>query len=131
MSAIPASKKLAVNQPQAPRRNWQMFIAFILEKIGENIRDMVVTIAALGMLLAYLFITEPDVAVEYSGYIIAVYMIILFRRIVHDFDESYTNDELGKRLDLILDFQKEIYRRQRDESQLDDNDLEERLNSLI
>lgn len=123
-------KKIS-NQPQAPRRNWQMFTAFILEKIGENIRDMVVTIAALGMLLAYLFITTPEVAVEYSGYIIAVYMIILFRRIVHDFDESYTNDELGKRLDLILDFQKEIYRRQRDEGQLEDTDLEERLNSLI
>ena len=131
MSAIPASKKLAVNQPQAPRRNWQMFIALFLEKIGENIGEMVVTIAALGMLLAYLFITVTDVAVEYSGYIIAVYMIILFRRIVHDFDESYTNDELGKRLDLILDFQKEIYRRQRDEGQLEDTDLEERLNSLI
>lgn len=124
------TKKITTT-PTAPRRNWQMFIAFILEKIGENIRDMVVTIAALGMLLAYLFITVPDVAIEYSGYIIAVYMIILFRRIVHDFDESYTNDELGKRLDLILDFQKEIYRRQRDESQLEDSDLEERLNSLI
>lgn len=131
MTVTPASKKLAVNELQAPRRGWQMFTAFILEKIGENIRDMVVTIAALGMLLAYLFITTPEVAVEYSGYIIAVYMIILFRRIVHDFDESYTNDELGKRLDLILDFQKEIYRRQRDEGQLEDTDLEERLNSLI
>ena len=41
------------------------------------------------------------------------------------------NNELGKRLDLILDFQKEIYRRQRDEGQLEDTDLEERLNSLI
>lgn len=131
MTVTPASKKLAINEPQAPRRGWQMFTAFILEKIGENIRDMVVTIAALGMLLAYLFITTPEVAVEYSGYIIAVYMIILFRRIVHDFDASYTNDELGKRLDLILDFQKEIYRRQRDEGQLEDTDLEERLNSLI
>jgi len=117
--------------PQAPRRNWQMFIAFILEKITENIQDLIVTIAALGMLLAYLFITVPDAAIAYGGYIIAVYMLILFRRIVHDFDESYTIDELGARIDLLLRIQQELYRRVRDESQLDDSDLEARLNSLL
>jgi hypothetical protein len=123
--------KKITTQPQAPRRNWKMFTAFILEKIGENIQDMVITIAALGMLLAYLFITVPDVTVEYSGYIIAVYLIILFRRIVHDFDESYTLDELGDRIDLILRIQQELYRRVREEGSLTDSDLEERLNSLM
>jgi len=82
-------------------------------------------------LLAYLFITVPDAAIAYGGYIIAVYMLILFRRIVHDFDESYTIDELGARIDLLLRIQQELYRRVRDESQLDDSDLEARLNSLL
>ena len=108
-----------------------MFLVFIIEKIGENVLDMVVTVLTLGIMLAYLLITVPEIAVAYSGYIIAIYMLILLIRIVHDFDDDYTNQELGARLDLILDFQKEMWRRQRDESELSDTDLEERLNALM
>jgi len=131
MSSIPANKTLTIGTPAAPARSWKSLIVFVLQKIGENVNDMIVTVATVGMLLAYLLITNPSAAIDYSGYIIAIYMLILFLRIVHDFDESYTNDELGARLDLILDFQREIYRRQRDETSIPDSDLEERLNSLM
>ena len=102
MAAIPASKKLSVNTPQAPRKNFAWTIAGILEIIGENILDMVVTIASLGMLLAYLFVTVPEVTIEYAGYIIWIYLIIMLLRIVHDFDESYTTDEVGKLVRLLI-----------------------------
>jgi len=125
-----ATNKLTAT-PAAPRRNWKAFLVFVFEKLGENINDMIVTVAALAMLLAYLLLTVPEMAIANSGYIIAGYMLILFLRIVHDFDDSYTNDELGTRLDLILDFQREIYRRQRDETSVPASDLEERLDSLL
>lgn len=134
MTSLTTNKKLDPHGPiitAKPQRDWKMFIVFITEKIGENILDMIVTVATLGILLAYLLITVPEIAVDYSGYIIAVYMLILMIRIVHDFDDDYTNQELGARLDLILDFQKEMWRRQRDDSELSDTDLEERLNALL
>ena len=134
MATLTSNKALDPNGPiitAKPQRGWKMYLVFLTEKIGENILDMIVTVATLGILLAYLLITVPEIAVDYSGYIIAVYMLILMIRIVHDFDDDYTNQELGTRLDLILDFQKEMWRRQRDESQLNDTDLEERLNALM
>ena len=134
MASITSNKKLKTEGPiltAQPARGWKMFLVFIIEKIGENVLDMVVTVLTLGIMLAYLLITVPEIAVAYSGYIIAIYMLILLIRIVHDFDDDYTNQELGARLDLILDFQKEMWRRQRDESELSDTDLEERLNALM
>lgn len=85
----------------APARtapNWKSFFAVALQKISENILDMVITIAALSILLAYLLLTQPLAAVEYGGYIMAIYLMILFRRIVQDFDESWTPDEIGDRV---------------------------------
>lgn len=127
---IPSDKTTTTGKPIA-RRHWKGILVFVFEKLGENINDMIVTVASVSMLLAYLFITNPVAAVQYGGYIIAVYMLILFRRIVQDFDDSYTNDEIGQRVDLMLDILKEVYRRQRAEGMLTDSDFEERLNSVM
>jgi hypothetical protein len=131
MTSIPANKTTTIGKPIAARRNWKAILVFTFAKLGENINDMIVTIAAVSMLLAYLLITNPVAAINYGGYIIAVYMLILFRRIVQDFDDSYTNDEIGQRVDLMLDILKEVYRRQRAEGTLSDSDFEERLNSIL
>jgi len=128
MTTIPASKTLNVRKPT---RNWQAFTAFVLEKIGENVLDMVITIASLGILLAYLLISVPEMAIAYGGYITLIYLLVLILRIVHDFDESYTLDELGKRLDLMLEYQRAIHDRVRDEGELDDSEMERRLRETL
>lgn len=84
------------------KTNWINFAEIAAAKIGENIIDMVITIAACGMLLAYLFMTQPLAAYEYSGYIIAVHVLILLLRLVHDFDDSWTIEEVGDRV-VVLD----------------------------
>jgi len=78
--------------------NWKHFTETALQKISENIQDMIVTVATLGMLLAYLFLTQPLAAIEYSGYIISLFIGFMFLRIVQDFDESWTQDEIGDRI---------------------------------
>jgi len=112
------------------RINWRTFAANFTAKASENILDMVITIATVGMLLAYISATQPLAAVEYGGYIIAVYLLILFLRIVQDFDESYTNDELGTRLDLLVEMTNRVYQ-QMDDDPMNDDDFRDRINSVM
>lgn len=78
--------------------DWSQFAKFTITKLAENIYDMVITIVVLGLLLSALLITQPEMAVEYGGYIIILYVLLLARRIVQDFDDNWTIDEIGERL---------------------------------
>ena len=70
-------------------------------KAIENIFDTGLTIVTLALLLWYLMLTVPDITPAYSGYIVAFYALILVRRLVQDFDDAYTLDELGEQLAII------------------------------
>lgn len=89
-----ASQVKAISNTQT----WKQFTSFALTKISENVLDMVVNIATVGMLLSYLLLTQPVAAYEYGGFIVAIFICLLFLRLVQDFDDSYTNDELAERI---------------------------------
>ena len=112
--------------------NWKEISKFSLIKFTENTYDMIVTIVILALLLSYLLITQPQAAIQYSGYIIIFYVLMLTRRVVQDFDDAYTNDEIGERIDLVLDVVKEMHRMLRNENISEDDvtDIEERLNAM-
>lgn len=127
-----ATKTIVTNKP-AVVRNWQSILTFAFEKLSENILDMVVTVASVSITLAVSWQIAPEATSMYSGFIIAVYLLILFRRIVQDFDESYTLDELGERVDLLIDITKATHRIQRNEyiDVEEENDLERRIQSIM
>jgi hypothetical protein len=112
------------------RTNWREFWSAFFGKVAENIMDMIVTVATVGVTLAYLATTQPLAFFEYAGFIIWIFFCLLALRIVHDFDDSYTNDELGQRLETILDITKDLYRAtSNDNAHLTDDELEQRIHS--
>lgn len=113
--------------PIKDKTNWKIFWSTFFAKVGENVLDMVVTVSTVGILLAYLLTTQPLAFFEYGGFIIWIYFCLLALRIVQDFDESYTNDELGKQLEDIKDIVKEIHIIERHESTMSDEELDSRL----
>lgn len=111
--------------------NWKEIAKFALTKFAENIYDMLMTLVSLGLVLAYCFITVPEITIQYAGYIVIFYVLLFMRRVVQDFDESYTNDEIGQSVDLILDIVKETHARMVREGTLEEqSDLDERINAL-
>jgi len=125
-----ATKTISTNKP-APR-NWQAILTFSFEKLSENILDMIVTIASVSITLAVSWQIAPEATSMYSGFIIAVYLLILFRRIVQDFDESYTLDELGEKLKLMQDMLEQVRRIQLNEyiDVGEINELDRRMNAI-
>jgi len=119
-----------ISTPKQIKTDWKKFTRFTITKIAENVYDMILTIVTLGMTLSYLFLTVPEMAVEYSGYIIVAFVLILVRRIVQDFDENYTLDEIGKQNEIIIEYLQDLHRIQRAESNVDDGQLEVRLRAL-
>jgi hypothetical protein len=109
--------------------NWKAFIATTLQKFSENILDMVITIAACSMCLAYLLITQPIAAVEYGGFVIGIFLMFLLRRIVQDFDEAWTSDEIGDRVASLENKLSDIARMIRDDI-ITDEEISARLESL-
>jgi hypothetical protein len=127
-----ATKTITASKPKA-KRNWQAILTFAFGKLSENILDMVVTIASVSITLAVSWQIAPEATAQYSGFIIAAYLLILFRRITQDFDDAYTLDELGERVDLLIDLAKASHRIQRNED-LDpeeESDLQRRMQSIM
>lgn len=108
--------------------NWKHFTSTAMQKIGENIMDMVLTVATCGMLIAYLGATQPLGAIEYSGYIIGIYLLILLRRIVHDFDDSWTIEEVGDRVTTIESKLEDVARMVKEDT-ITEQELIDRLNN--
>jgi len=115
-----------------PVRNWQAILTFAFNKLGENILDMVITIASVSITLAVSWQIAPDATMEYSGFIVAIYLLILFRRIVQDFDDAYTLDEIGEQVKLVKDMLEQLRRIQLNEYvDVDEiNELERRMTQL-
>lgn len=109
--------------------NWKHFTSTAMQKISENIMDMVLTVAACGMLIAYLNVTQPIAAIEYSGYIIAVHVLILLRRLVHDFDDSWTIEEVGDRVSTIESKLEDVARMVKEDT-ITEQELIDRLNGV-
>jgi ABC-type thiamin/hydroxymethylpyrimidine transport system permease subunit len=79
--------------------NFNDFIATALEKFGESIGDMVVTVAVTGLALAYMSIViQPYVVDLISGYYITAMLLQVLIRVVHRFDDSYTVQELAEQV---------------------------------
>lgn len=112
------------------KTDWNQFAKFTLTKLTENVYDMVITIVVLALLLSYLLLTQPEAAVAYGGYIIVLYVLILVRRVVQDFDEHYTLDEIGKQNEIITEYLRDLHRMQRAETNVNDDILEQRLHAL-
>lgn len=91
------TKAIATRKPQF---SLEAFGSTVLAKFKESIFDMVVTVALTGASLAYMSITvHPWLVQTVSGYYIFAMLIAMFIRIVRRFDESYTTQEVGEKLD--------------------------------
>jgi hypothetical protein len=79
--------------------NFKLFFSDQSRKIADSIGDMIVTVAITGITLTYIFQIIPAVyASTIPGLYLFGMLVQLFIRIVHRFDDSYTNDELADRI---------------------------------
>lgn len=86
--------------------NFKDFAATAIEKIGDSIGDMVITVLVLGMSIAYMTYTIDAYLLSHViGYYIAGMIVQLLIRIVHRFDDSYTVQELADR---VIEFEQSV-----------------------
>lgn len=81
------------------RVNLKEFFSEQSKEVADSIGDMIITVAITGITLTYMFNIIPAVyANTIPGLYLGGMLVQLFIRIVHRYDDSYTNDELGERL---------------------------------
>lgn len=102
-------------------------LPFSVQKIGENLFDAVITVAFAGLTLAYVGMTQPIIANLVGGHIIIIFVLILLRRVVQDFDDVFTVEELSDRLIATEERIEAMYRMMRAETNMSDDELDARL----
>jgi hypothetical protein len=113
------------------KKAFKEFLPFSVRKIGENLLDLVITMTTVGITIAWIA-TMQDIAVttgEMIVYIITIFLLIVVRRVIHDFDDSYTTDEIGDNIAEISERLGEIHRIMKSESMLSEDEFNERLRS--
>ena len=109
--------------------NYKQIIKFSLGKLTENLGEVAMTAVTAAITISAVSIVAPLAAEEYSGYIVLVFLLIQLRRLVQDFDESWTNDEIAELLTKMDQELMGVYRMVRDETILTAAD--ESLEALI
>jgi hypothetical protein len=104
---------------------------FAFAKLGENLIEISVTMIVAALTIAYLNLQGVLPSTDVAVYIALIFLGVQLRRLVQDFDDSISNDEIAERVDIMFDMVKQIYRRQRNEGTLDDDDIDERLQSIM
>jgi len=113
--------------------NVKPIIGWALNKLTENLGEMAMTIVAATFTISYIAIVAPLAAQIYTGYIVAIFLLLQLHRLVQDFDEGWNAHEIGELLMKMDEEIKGIYRMVRDETILtadaDDSRLEAIINS--
>lgn len=112
-------------------RDFKGLTIFAFNKLGENLIEISVTMIVAALTIAYLNLQGLLPSFNVAIYIALIFLGVQLRRLVQDFDDSISNDEIAERVDLMFDMVKQIYRRQRNESTLEDDDIDERLQSIM
>lgn len=112
-------------------RDFKGLTIFAFNKLGENLIEICVTMIVASLTIAYLNLQGALPSINEVIYIALIFLGVQLRRLVQDFDDSISNDEIAERVDLMFDMVKQIYRRQRNESTLEDDDIDERLQSIM
>lgn len=115
----------------AKGRDFKGLTVFAFNKLGENLIEISVTMIVAALTIAYLNLQGLLPSFNVAIYIALIFLGVQLRRLVQDFDDSISNDEIAERVDLMFDMVKQIYRRQRNESTLEDDDIDERLQSIM
>lgn len=102
--------------------NAKQFISFALNKIAENVGEMLLTLITTSITISAVVIVAPAAAQEMSGFIIGLFLLLQLRRIVQDFDESWTHDEIAEQLSFMDSKLDNIERMVRDETILTADD---------
>ena len=105
------------------------FLPFSVKKIGENLFDFFITLFFASIAIAWIA-TMQDIEVttgEMIVYIITIFVLIVVRRVIHDFDDSYTTDEIGDNIAELNERITEIHRIVKSESMLSEDEFNERL----
>jgi len=124
MATFTQDKKITKDELKAALK---IFLPFSVQKIGENLLEVVITVSIVGLTLAYIGITQPLLASLVGGHIIFIFMLILLLRVVQDFDDHMTVDELAERLEITEERIEEIHRIEKNNVIGNEDEFNERL----
>jgi hypothetical protein len=79
------------------------FLQFSVRKIGENAQDAFITFIFMTMTIAVIITLQnvPITMGEMTAYILTIFVLIILQRVIQDFDDSYTTDELADEISSI------------------------------
>lgn len=116
------------------RQGLKQLLPFSVTKIGETIFDTLVTLLFAGIAIAVPATLQAQrIPVTYGEcmvYIVSIFVLIIIRRVVQDFDESFTVDELADEVNTLKHIASETYRIVKNDSSISDEELDDRLNSI-
>jgi hypothetical protein len=88
-----------IDNKLSAKPNFKLFFSNQIKNVGDSIGDMIVAVAITGITITYMMQIIPAVyASTIPGLYLFGMLVQLFIRIVHRFDDSYTNDELAERI---------------------------------
>jgi hypothetical protein len=108
-------------------------LPFSVNKIGETLFDLFVTAIVLGITIAWLATLQNQIVTfgEMTIYIITGFVLINILRVVQDFDDHTTVDELAERQQETEALLKEVHRIVKAESTtITDAELDDRLSKM-
>jgi membrane protein implicated in regulation of membrane protease activity len=81
------------------RAGLKQLLPFSVNKIGETIADLLITLLFTGIAIAVPATLQtqniPLTYGECTVYIVSIFLLIIVRRVVQDFDDQFTIDELA------------------------------------
>ena len=82
--------------------NISEFVSSLLSAMASSVLDMVISASVTGATLSVIFkVAHPYYLQFIPGLYIIAMLLMLCIRITHSFDDSYTVDELGKKLEYM------------------------------
>ena len=82
--------------------NFRAFVSNLLSTMASSVLDVVITVSVTGATLSVIFkVAHPYYLQFIPGLYIIAMLLMLCIRITHSFDDSYTVDELGKKLEYM------------------------------